>query len=134
MNAIRTTGKFKIMSIGRVQGPTLKLIVEREREINKFIPRPYWQIFITLEKPKIELKYNKDIFEKENLKEFDEILDENCKVKTKKTEQILPPNPPLNLTTLQTEAYKLYSITPKNSRSEERRVGKECRSRWSPYH
>ena len=21
-----------------------------------------------------------------------------------------------------------------NSRSEERRVGKECRSRWSPYH
>src|SRR2546430_12427045 len=22
----------------------------------------------------------------------------------------------------------------KNSRSEERRVGKECRSRWSPYH
>ena len=23
---------------------------------------------------------------------------------------------------------------PKPSRSEERRVGKECRSRWSPYH
>ena len=23
---------------------------------------------------------------------------------------------------------------PKSSRSEERRVGKECRSRWSPYH
>ena len=22
----------------------------------------------------------------------------------------------------------------KNERSEERRVGKECRSRWSPYH
>src|SRR2546422_7305297 len=26
------------------------------------------------------------------------------------------------------------SIEPHNSRSEERRVGKECRSRWSPYH
>ena len=25
-------------------------------------------------------------------------------------------------------------IKPKRSRSEERRVGKECRSRWSPYH
>src|SRR2546422_3962910 len=24
--------------------------------------------------------------------------------------------------------------TPNPSRSEERRVGKECRSRWSPYH
>ena len=28
--------------------------------------------------------------------------------------------------------YKQYS--PENTRSEERRVGKECRSRWSPYH
>ena len=26
------------------------------------------------------------------------------------------------------------SFSPKISRSEERRVGKECRSRWSPYH
>src|SRR3712207_9029035 len=26
------------------------------------------------------------------------------------------------------------SHRPKTSRSEERRVGKECRSRWSPYH
>ena len=27
-----------------------------------------------------------------------------------------------------------YVKTKKRSRSEERRVGKECRSRWSPYH
>ena len=26
------------------------------------------------------------------------------------------------------------STADKNLRSEERRVGKECRSRWSPYH
>src|SRR5207245_5425196 len=26
------------------------------------------------------------------------------------------------------------SSAPSNNRSEERRVGKECRSRWSPYH
>ena len=26
------------------------------------------------------------------------------------------------------------STLPSSSRSEERRVGKECRSRWSPYH
>ena len=25
-------------------------------------------------------------------------------------------------------------VVDNNSRSEERRVGKECRSRWSPYH
>ena len=27
-----------------------------------------------------------------------------------------------------------FFITPTAGRSEERRVGKECRSRWSPYH
>ena len=27
-----------------------------------------------------------------------------------------------------------YFFKPKATRSEERRVGKECRSRWSPYH
>ena len=27
-----------------------------------------------------------------------------------------------------------YSWTENYARSEERRVGKECRSRWSPYH
>ena len=29
---------------------------------------------------------------------------------------------------------KLYSFSISRIRSEERRVGKECRSRWSPYH
>src|SRR2546428_4549365 len=27
-----------------------------------------------------------------------------------------------------------FAISPSSVRSEERRVGKECRSRWSPYH
>jgi len=27
-----------------------------------------------------------------------------------------------------------YFVMPMDERSEERRVGKECRSRWSPYH
>ena len=30
--------------------------------------------------------------------------------------------------------YKDKGYSGKNTRSEERRVGKECRSRWSPYH
>ena len=30
--------------------------------------------------------------------------------------------------------YFLLSIVVGAARSEERRVGKECRSRWSPYH
>ena len=32
------------------------------------------------------------------------------------------------------EGVVAFRILPNGSRSEERRVGKECRSRWSPYH
>ena len=32
------------------------------------------------------------------------------------------------------QTLKKYKYTHKAIRSEERRVGKECRSRWSPYH
>ena len=34
----------------------------------------------------------------------------------------------------QYETYPNYKEIEKYTRSEERRVGKECRSRWSPYH
>ena len=30
--------------------------------------------------------------------------------------------------------YTWFCMTTSTTRSEERRVGKECRSRWSPYH
>ena len=37
--------------------------------------------------------------------------------------------------TLVGQPAKRQAVTnPQNTRSEERRVGKECRSRWSPYH
>ena len=32
------------------------------------------------------------------------------------------------------DAIELLAKLEKTTRSEERRVGKECRSRWSPYH
>ena len=32
------------------------------------------------------------------------------------------------------EKFSLRKAAKKVGRSEERRVGKECRSRWSPYH
>ena len=38
------------ISVGRVQGPTLKLIVDREREIDAFDPENYWELFADLEK------------------------------------------------------------------------------------
>lgn len=32
------------MSVGRVQSPTLKLLVDRHEEIEKFVPTPFWEI------------------------------------------------------------------------------------------
>ncbi len=113
MNAIKTIGRFKIMSIGRVQGPALNLIVEKERKIQGFKPSTYWQIFIKIKNSHvIELKYNKDITKKSDLKKFEELAGEIAIAETKKTQEIIPPPVPFNLTTLQTEAYKLFGITP----------------------
>ncbi|MFB6103713.1 MAG: DNA topoisomerase I [Halobacteriaceae archaeon] len=36
------------ISVGRVQSPTLKLIVDREREIRAFEPETYWEVFADL--------------------------------------------------------------------------------------
>jgi DNA topoisomerase I len=38
------------ISVGRVQSPTLKLIVDREREIEAFDPETYWELFADLTK------------------------------------------------------------------------------------
>jgi DNA topoisomerase-1 len=114
MNSIKTTGKFKIMSIGRVQGPALNLIVKKEKEILAFKSKPYWQVFITVsnKKNKIELKYIKDIFNKTQLSKFEDIKGKEVSLETIKKQESLPPPAPFNLTTLQTEAYKFYGITP----------------------
>ncbi|MEK6844822.1 MAG: DNA topoisomerase, partial [Nanoarchaeota archaeon] len=114
MDAIKTTGKFRIMSIGRVQGPALNMIVEKEKEIQAFKPETYWQVFITIDDriKGLELKHNKDIFDKKELEKFNNLEGKKAKAETKKTEQKLPPPFPFNLTNLQTEAYKFYGITP----------------------
>jgi len=114
MDAIKSTGKFKLMSIGRVQGPALKLIVDKEREIMDFESEDYWQVFIKItdDKNTLILKYIKDIFDKKELEKFKDLKGKNANASTEKTEQKLPPQPPFNLTTLQTESYKFYGITP----------------------
>ena len=49
MNATRLyTLKYgankQVLSIGRVQTPTLALIVKRQHEIQNFVPKPYWEL------------------------------------------------------------------------------------------
>ncbi|MDR2678461.1 MAG: DNA topoisomerase III, partial [Zoogloeaceae bacterium] len=38
------TGGFHLTTVGRVQTPTLAIVVEREKKIRAFVPRPYWEV------------------------------------------------------------------------------------------
>ena len=40
--------KDRFLSVGRVQSPTLTLIVDREMEIQSFVPEPYWVLNVKL--------------------------------------------------------------------------------------
>ena len=42
--SLRFGGPGRVLSIGRVQTPTLALIVRRQREIEAFRPEPYWEL------------------------------------------------------------------------------------------
>jgi DNA topoisomerase I len=119
--AVSTTGGFKLMSTGRVQGPSLKLVVDKEKEIKAFVPDPYWMVSFNgeINKGAVEGWHEKDkIFDK---KEVDKIF-ENVKgskegkvkdIVTKKFNQT-PPNP-FDLTSLQIEAHKCLRVSPKRT-------------------
>lgn len=114
MDAIKSTGKFRLMSIGRVQGPALHIIVEKEKEIQRFKSEKYWQVFLDIsdKKNNVKVKYQKDITNEKDLSKFNGIEGKKGVVKTEKNKQEMPPNAPFDLTSLQTESYRLYKINP----------------------
>ncbi|MFB6303534.1 MAG: DNA topoisomerase I [Haloferacaceae archaeon] len=62
------------ISVGRVQGPTLKLLVDREREIEAFEPEDYWELFANLagDEGAFEAQY----FYREDGREVERVKDE----------------------------------------------------------
>ncbi|MAG91124.1 DNA topoisomerase I [Candidatus Woesearchaeota archaeon] len=119
--AIKSTGAFKIMSTGRVQGPALKIIVDREKEIKAFKPVPFWQIQLTGEHSSqaITAWHKQDKFwEKEKA---DEVIKKTKgqkealveKIERKQFNQMAPF--PFDLTSLQIEAYRCFRISPKET-------------------
>ncbi len=119
--SVKAAGSFKVMSAGRVQGPALKLLVDREREIQAFIPEPFWivPLFGDFIKDKIEAEHkNGKIFDE---KQVDQIMSAVKGVKeavvsdVKRTKRNQAPPIPFNLSGLQAEAYSLFKITPKET-------------------
>src|SRR3990170_492617 len=43
--SVRFGGRGNVLSVGRVQTPTLKLLVDREREIENFKPEKFWTVY-----------------------------------------------------------------------------------------
>ena len=118
-NAIKTTGSFKLMSTGRVQGPALKIIADREKDIKAFVPVPFWEISMLsdVKGSPLESWHEKDKFW--DKKEAEKILAKTEGQKSasvssadKKEFRQQPPFP-FDLTTLQVEAYRVFGVQPK---------------------
>jgi len=58
------------LSAGRVQSPALRMIVEREEEIERFIPEEYWSVTTDLTKDKTEFAARLYTLEGEKFKQF----------------------------------------------------------------
>jgi len=112
MDALRSAHRYKVMSIGRVQGPTLALLAEKELSIRAFTPEPYWVVSIEANKTLFKHKTQKFKDESE-AKHAVETTTDTLKIEnvSEKTYKVSPP-PLFDLTTLQTEAYRAFKITP----------------------
>ncbi len=122
INATRayTTVNNVLLSIGRVQTPTLALIVDRQNEINNFVPKDYYEIVVDYgefkgtwfdEKPSQTKIFNKKKAEMimDKVKGKEGIIDKITKKKKKE-------QPPLlyDLTELQRDGNKNYGYTAKD--------------------
>src|SRR4030042_5614208 len=118
----KASGRYTPLSTGRVQGPSLKFLVDREEAINTFVPIPYWKVAakVEIDGQNIEAEYEKE--EIGNKKEAFAIVNA-CKNKSGQICEIAvrefhSPAPfPFDLGTLQYEAYRLFKYTPRHTLS-----------------
>ncbi|MEM2582849.1 MAG: DNA topoisomerase I [Candidatus Thermoplasmatota archaeon] len=100
------------LSVGRVQSPTLALIVERENEIKNFIPKPFWKLEVMVEKngEKFKADYPKIINDEKVadklISEIKEVGKGIVKSFSKKEVEKMPP-PPFDTTSFLSEASKI---------------------------
>ena len=117
------------LSAGRVQSVAVKLIVEREEEIEKFVPEEYWNIYADLKDEKSKKQFEARFYGKNNKKieihskeEIDKILENIEKAKyvikeVKKGEKKRNAAPPFTTSTMQQEASRKLGFTLKKTMS-----------------
>ena len=117
------------LSAGRVQSVAVKLIVEREEEIEKFVPEEYWNIYADLKDKESKKQFEARFYGKNNKKieihskeEIDKILEDIEKAKyvikeVKKGEKKRNAAPPFTTSTMQQEASRKLGFTLKKTMS-----------------
>ncbi len=117
------------LSAGRVQSVAVKLIVDREEEIEKFVPEEYWNIFATLLDENSNKTFVAKFIGKDKKKmeihtkeEVDKILKDIQSGKyivteVKKGERKRTPAPPFTTSTMQQEASRKLGFTLKKTMS-----------------
>lgn len=113
------SGKYRVLSTGRVQGPVLGFLAAREASIRSFVPTPYWEVNARLESNRrvFEARYENIIKTKKDA----ETLMRACGGSVGQIEKIVneqvskPPPPPFDLGGLQSEAYRLFGYAPKQT-------------------
>ena len=112
MSAMRRAGRFQVMSVGRVQGPTLAVLAKREKEIAAFVSKPYWEVYADIK----DVAFGHCHGRFDDGSAADDAVSKSGKagvvtgVRRSKYHQ-MPPFP-FDLTTLQTEAYSAFGFTP----------------------
>ena len=119
----------KGLSAGRVQSVAVRLIVEREEEIEKFIPEEYWNIYANLRTKKAKNTFEAKFYGKNDKKidlhtkeEVDKIIKDlnNAKFvvnEIKKGEKRRTPAPPFTTSTMQQEASRKLNFPLKKTMS-----------------
>ena len=114
-SAVYGASMRQMLSIGRVQGPALAIVAEREKEIAKFKPTPFWRIMALISSVEF-LNTKGDIFDKKTAGDaFEEskAKREGAAVEEVEVrEQQTAPYPPFDLTSLQIEASRALHLDP----------------------
>ncbi|MCI9063493.1 MAG: type I DNA topoisomerase [Clostridia bacterium] len=115
------------LSAGRVQSVAVKLIVDREEEIEKFVPQEYWNIYANLLDENTNTEFEAKIANKNGKKieihskdEVDTILEDLKGAKyivteVKRGEKKRTPAPPFTTSTMQQEASRKLNFTLKRT-------------------
>ncbi|MEM5013346.1 DNA topoisomerase III [Niallia taxi] len=107
------------LSAGRVQTPTLSLVIEREKQIQSFVPKEYWTISAKIGESIAHFEKNgeKRIFSKEQVEAIiNSTKNERAKVTSMTRKEKTEHHPlPYDLTELQRNANKIFGFSAKKT-------------------